>query len=63
MESPFAGLKCLCCGEVDVVSIDLDDLKTFRCRECSDEFDKDAVAEQVEKWAKVMEWIDKASAA
>ena len=57
---PFAGLRCLICGHEDCVSLDLDDLKTFRCRECEDEFSIDTVEEVVKSWQKVAAWVEMA---
>jgi hypothetical protein len=57
---PFAGLTCILCGQEDCVGLDLDDLKTFRCRECEEEFDRQTVESSVNAWTKVLAWIDMA---
>lgn len=61
MNNPFTGLTCILCGKDDCLSLDLDDLKTIRCRECEDEFTTEAVAEHIAKWQSVMAWVGMAS--
>lgn len=53
----FPGLTCIKCGEADCVSLDLDDCKTFRCRECNDTYTVEGVADHVQQWGKVLAWV------
>lgn len=57
---PFAGLTCPKCGAEDCISLDLDDLISFHCRECEDCFDVNDVRKSIEQWSKVLAWIDAA---
>ena len=50
-------LRCILCGGEDVVSLDLDDCKTFRCSHCGDTFDVADVTNHIAEWQAVLEWI------
>lgn len=52
---------CLKCGETGV-RLNLEDLDTFCCPSCDDEFTLDDVREHMAKWARVVQWIDAAPA-
>lgn len=56
----FQGLRCVLCGAEATISLDLDDLDTFHCPECSEDFTADDVRAQIEAWGKVLAWIDSA---
>ena len=51
-------LRCIKCGHEDAISLDMDDLKTLRCRECDDEFTTEEVAEVIGEWQKALDWIN-----
>lgn len=53
---PFAGLKCILCSESDCLTLDLDDLTTFRCRECEGEFTQGDVDAHIGTWQRVLAW-------
>jgi transcription elongation factor Elf1 len=56
----FGYLPCPLCGAEATVSVDLDDLDTFRCGECDDTFTAYDLRERMEKWQKVLGWLDSA---
>ena len=51
-------LTCIKCGHDGSISLDMDDLKTLRCRECDDEFTTEDVAAIIGEWQKALEWIN-----
>lgn len=57
----FRGLRCVLCGQEDCVSVDLDDLETFRCRQCEEEFTRADVVQQVAAWGRVLAWVDQSA--
>lgn len=54
-------LKCPVCGQAGRIDVSItDDEPNFTCQECSDEFDVECVKEyieSVEKWRRVLEWM------
>lgn len=42
------------------VSLYLDDLETFQCRSCEEEFSADELRDLVACWTPILDWIDKA---
>ena len=56
--SPFEALPCIKCGENCCLALDLDDLITFRCRECEEEFTREQVESTVAIWGRCLTWID-----
>ena len=57
----FAGIRCPLCGSADdVQSLDLDDLSTFRCGGCDEQYSLDDVRQLVASWQRVLTWIDAA---
>ncbi len=59
----FGSLTCLKCGQEAVIRIDLDDLSTFTCCECDEEFTRANVERVLGQWAQVLTWIDTAPSA
>jgi hypothetical protein len=53
----FGPLRCPVCGQEATVSLDLDDLQTFRCGECDDTFSADDVRIMIADWKRVLDWI------
>ena len=58
----FPGLRCPFCGQEDNITLNLADVKTFTCGECDEEFTGDDVLEILERWQKVLAWVDLAPA-
>ena len=59
--SPFEALTCIKCGEnKGCIGLDLDDLITFRCRECENQFTREEVESTVAIWGRCLTWIDMA---
>lgn len=56
----FPGLRCPLCGHDGIQSLDLDDLATFRCQECGDEYTAADVRELLSAWGRVLDWIETA---
>jgi transposase-like protein len=57
----FPGLRCPLCGTTDdVQTLDLDDLQTFRCAGCDEQYTTDDVRELLAAWQRVLTWIDAA---
>jgi len=57
----FPSLPCILCGNADGhVTVSLDDVSQFHCNECNDDFDADAVRQQLAQWQAVLTWIDAA---
>ena len=63
--SPFAALPCIKCGENCCIGLDLDDLTTFRCRECENQFTREEVESivtiwdfSIGPWGYCLAWID-----
>jgi transcription initiation factor IIE alpha subunit len=52
----FPGLCCLKCGEVDVVTVRLEDV-SFLCESCGEPFAAQDVREMIAGWERVLEWI------
>ncbi len=59
--TPFT-LHCILCGNADEVSLDLEDLRTFRCRSCEEEFCITDVRDRCAEWARVLKWLDQVPA-
>ncbi len=54
-------VRCLCCGSIDGSRrLDLDDLATLTCSECSDEFTVDDLRATVAEATRLLKWIDAA---
>lgn len=53
----FEGVSCLLCGAEGSVSVNLDRVTTFRCSECSDEWDAEGVREAIAAWTRVLRWV------
>ena len=59
--SPFETLPCIKCGENrGCIGLDLDDLITFQCRECENQFTREEVESTVAIWGRCLAWIDAA---
>lgn len=56
----FGCLPCPKCGADAQIKWDLDDLSTFSCRECEDEFTREEVETFIARWQRVLSWIDSA---
>ena len=54
----FGLLTCVLCGEQATISVDLDDVFTFHCPECSGDFDLEDVAKVINGWQAVIDWLD-----
>jgi hypothetical protein len=54
-------LSCPMCGASEAIQLDLNDLTTVTCGECSDEFTPEAarkvLAERFRRWDAVIAWI------
>jgi transposase-like protein len=67
----FGLLYCPLCHERDaMLSVDLNDLAEFECKDCGETFTKSDMEDQIEllkdslaKWGRVLAWIDSAPAA
>lgn len=54
-------LPCPKCWQDEAsVSLHLDDMQTFTCRDCETEFTRDDVAAFIAKWTPVLKWIEQA---
>ncbi|HEY7309659.1 MAG TPA: hypothetical protein VH643_09910 [Gemmataceae bacterium] len=58
----FPGIRCPLCGSEDVQTLALDELTTFRCAGCEDEYTAGDVRELLSAWSAVLAWIDAAPA-
>jgi hypothetical protein len=56
----FGCLPCPCCGEDATIRLDLDDLTNFSCTACENEFTLDTVRDVIDRWQRVLAWIDRA---
>jgi Zn ribbon nucleic-acid-binding protein len=57
----FPGIRCPLCGTADdVQSLDLDELTTFRCAGCEEQYTADDIRELLAAWQQVLNWIDAA---
>ena len=56
----FEGLRCPHCGEVDCLSVRLDDL-VLSCSECSEDVTQAEVDAMVDQWRRLLGWIDAAA--
>jgi hypothetical protein len=59
----FGSLPCAKCGQETNIKMYLDDLHTFACPECDDEFTAHDVRAFISKWRRVLSWLDSAPAA
>jgi hypothetical protein len=66
----FGPLWCVHCEEEVSVAADLDDLETFRCVACAEEFTREDVVAwldeqdgKVRAWRRVLAWLDTCPAA
>ncbi len=57
----FGLLPCPLCGATTCIAVDLDDLDTFHCSQCGDEFDTERVSDFMSKWTPVLHWIGNAN--
>lgn len=58
VERGFGELTCPCCGQDCGIQLNLSDLDTCSCPECSEEFSLDTVREMLAKWQRVLAWVD-----
>lgn len=56
----FGQLPCPLCGADATVRLDLDDLATFNCCECSEDFTADDLRAIIAQWQRVLNWLDTA---
>jgi hypothetical protein len=56
----FAGLCCLKCNAEDAVTVLVCDTSVFHCTDCGDEFSTDDVREHLERWQRVLAWVEMA---
>jgi hypothetical protein len=55
----WGALPCPCCGEARAtVTLDLAGLDLFHCQDCDADFDAASVRAFIERWGKVLRWID-----
>jgi hypothetical protein len=54
----FPDLDCPCCGNQGSVTVHLGDLHEFHCGECDADFDSATVLEFIDKWQRVLAWIE-----
>lgn len=54
-------LPCPKCSESDVcIMLHLDDMKTFTCAACEEEFTAEDIANIVNRWTPILKWIETA---
>ena len=51
---------CPHCGTADGITVYLDNLATFNCPQCGDDFTADDVRAFIARWQRVLDWIDQA---
>jgi hypothetical protein len=56
----FGYLPCPACGEEGTIRLDLDTLDAFTCCECDQDFDLARVRHMIDRWQRVLRWIDQA---
>lgn len=63
LERGFPSLPCVLCGNADGnVTVSLDDVSQFNCKECGGDFDAPTVRGHIALWQRVLAWIDTAPA-
>lgn len=55
----FGPLPCIKCGEQSAITLDLSDLGTLHCEECDNTYMLAEVRAALDKWDRVIDWIDK----
>ena len=58
---PFANLRCIRCGENCCLSLHLDSLTVFTCRECGEDFELSEVHALLAEWQRLLTWIGQAA--
>lgn len=56
----FGSLPCPKCGAEATISVYLDELDTFHCCDCDEDFARDDVEAFIRQWQRVLAWIDTA---
>ena len=56
----FGNLPCPCCGAQATVTVYMNDLASFHCTECDEDFDREQVEDFIRSWQRVLSWIDSA---
>jgi hypothetical protein len=51
-------LRCIICGDEGTVHVNLADVHSFNCNECTNEFSDEVVRQQIEAWTAVLAWAD-----
>lgn len=54
----FGCLTCPLCGQDCGISLNLEDLETCTCPECSEEFTLDTVRDVIARWQRVLAWVE-----
>jgi hypothetical protein len=57
----WGSLTCPLCGQDCAISLNLEDLKTCTCPECSEDFLLDTVRDVIARWQRVLNWVSAAS--
>jgi hypothetical protein len=52
----FPGLRCPLCGQEDCVTLNLQDVHTFSCTECSEDIPADDARTYAQRWLDVLAW-------
>jgi transcription elongation factor Elf1 len=53
-------VRCIHCGQEECVKLDVHDLDTFTCSSCDTEFSADDVRAEIDRWARLLAWLDTA---
>jgi hypothetical protein len=54
--------RCPLCGAEETIKINLGDVATFECGECSEEFGPDAIRAMIGQWQAALAWLATAPA-
>jgi hypothetical protein len=59
----FKGIRCPLCGsDSDTQTLELDNLDTFLCAGCDEDYTADDLRQAIAAWQRVLAWIDAAPA-
>lgn len=53
-------LRCLSCGEICDIYLNISDMDTFECKECDGTWELEDVRKSIDEWTRVLAWIESA---
>jgi uncharacterized protein (DUF983 family) len=54
-------VRCIRCGQEECIRLNVNNLDTFSCSACDEDFTADDVRTELARWARLLAWLDTAA--